>query len=144
MERRGIVGRNDRSDFPSASIFLLTQQCRLCCSHKSGYNIIGIVGQKSLLGGREVPTYRSFQQFLGENKETLHCIIQTELYSDENKNSELLSYAQENHVSYRFVPAKQWSVRGQPRSGIIPIYPSRRHGTSDGIIWLGPNRKTPV
>lgn len=74
-------------------------------SHKSGYNIIGIVGQKSLLGGREVPTYRSFQQFLGENKETLHCIIQTELYSDENKNSELLSYAQENHVSYRFVPA---------------------------------------
>jgi exopolysaccharide biosynthesis polyprenyl glycosylphosphotransferase len=74
-------------------------------SRRSGYKIVGIVGQKRTIGGRSVPTYPSFNQFLKENKKDLHGIIQTELYADEGKNAELLTYAQENHVSYRFVPA---------------------------------------
>lgn len=74
-------------------------------SKHSGYKIIGVVGQKRTIGSRAVPTYSSFQQFLRENKrEELHSIIQTELYAEEFKNAEILSFAQENHVSYRFVP----------------------------------------
>lgn len=73
-------------------------------SRKSGYKIIGVVGQKQTVGGRDVPTYPSFKQFLETNKQELHSIIQTELYSDESKNNQILTYAQQNHVSYRFVP----------------------------------------
>lgn len=34
----------------------------------------------------------------------IHGIIQTELYRDQAKNNAILRYAQENHISYRFVP----------------------------------------
>jgi exopolysaccharide biosynthesis polyprenyl glycosylphosphotransferase len=74
-------------------------------SKRSGYKIIGVVGQKRTIRGRDVPTYPSFAQFLKENKTDLHGIIQTELYADETKNAEILTYAQQHHVSYRFVPA---------------------------------------
>ncbi|HEU4914181.1 MAG TPA: sugar transferase [Candidatus Saccharimonadales bacterium] len=77
----------------------------LADSRRSGYKIVGIVGQKRTIAGRPVTTYSSFKQFLKENKSELHGIIQTELYADESKNAEILAYAQENHVSYRFVPA---------------------------------------
>ena len=30
--------------------------------------------------------------------------MQTELYADTDNNDEILTYAQENHVAYRFVP----------------------------------------
>jgi exopolysaccharide biosynthesis polyprenyl glycosylphosphotransferase len=77
----------------------------LANSRRSGYKIVGIVGQKRTIAGRQVATYSSFKQFLKENKSELHGIIQTELYADETKNAEILAYAQEHHVSYRFVPA---------------------------------------
>jgi exopolysaccharide biosynthesis polyprenyl glycosylphosphotransferase len=77
----------------------------LADSRRSGYVIVGVVGQKRSIGKRNVPTYISFQQFLDENKHDLHGIIQTELYTDETKNTEILTYAQQQHVSYRFVPA---------------------------------------
>lgn len=77
----------------------------LADERRSGYKIIGVVGQKRTIGSREVPIYPSFKQFLeqAESKD-IHGIIQTELYTDDLKNVELLSYAQENHVGYRFVP----------------------------------------
>jgi exopolysaccharide biosynthesis polyprenyl glycosylphosphotransferase len=74
-------------------------------SKHSGYKIIGVVGQKRTIAGRDVPAYPNFKQFLNEDKTELHSIIQTELFVDENKNAEILTYAQEHHVSYRFVPA---------------------------------------
>src|SRR5262249_55970249 len=76
----------------------------LADERRSGYKIIGVVGQKRTTGSRDVATYPTFQKFLAENKQEIHGIIQTELYADELKNTELLSYAQEHHVGYRFVP----------------------------------------
>jgi exopolysaccharide biosynthesis polyprenyl glycosylphosphotransferase len=76
----------------------------LADSRRSGYDIAGVVGQKRTLGDRKVPLYASFTEFLKHNKQELHAIIQTELYADEGKNAEILSYAQEHHASYRFVP----------------------------------------
>ena len=76
----------------------------LANERRSGYKIIGVVGQKRTIGNREVPTYPSFQQFLKQRPHDFHGIIQTELYADDLKNVELLSYAQEHHVGYRFVP----------------------------------------
>jgi len=76
----------------------------LADARRSGYQIVGVVGQKRTMGGREMPTYPSFQEFLKSGNQEIHGIIQTELYADDLKNVELLSYAQEHHVGYRFVP----------------------------------------
>ncbi len=77
----------------------------LADGRRSGYQIVGVIGQKRTVGNRDVPTYPSFKQFLVHNKDAdLHGIIQTELYADDAKNSELLSFAQQQHLGYRFVP----------------------------------------
>ena len=34
----------------------------------------------------------------------MHTIVQTELYASADDNDRILTYAQENHVAYRFVP----------------------------------------
>lgn len=69
----------------------------------TGYNIVGIVGKARFPG-----KYRHFDDFetaiLTLKKNGIHSIIQTELYAGAEKNSELLAYAQRNHISYRFVP----------------------------------------
>lgn len=77
----------------------------LAQSQKSGYKVIGVVGGKASLGEHhETPLYHSFTEFLNGYSGELHGIIQTELYAEESKNARILSYAQEHHVSYRFVP----------------------------------------
>ena len=73
-------------------------------SRHSGYKIVGVVGGKRSVGGHNVPLYHTFDQFLASKPGELHGIIQTELYADEARNAKILTYAQEHHVSYRFVP----------------------------------------
>jgi exopolysaccharide biosynthesis polyprenyl glycosylphosphotransferase len=74
-------------------------------SKGTGYRVVGIVGTKPTAGKHATtPTYGSFDAFLASNPPELHGIIQTELYADESRNTQLLAYAQEHHVGYRFVP----------------------------------------
>jgi exopolysaccharide biosynthesis polyprenyl glycosylphosphotransferase len=73
-------------------------------SRKSGYKVVGVVGGKKSVGEYPAPLYHTFDAFLKEYKGELHGIVQTELYADEARNSRILTYAQENHVSFRFVP----------------------------------------
>lgn len=75
-------------------------------SKHSGYKIVGVVGGKRAVGKHAtLPAYTYFSQFLKEYPNpNLHSIIQTELYLDEPRNAELLTYAQEHHITYRFVP----------------------------------------
>lgn len=77
----------------------------LAHSKRSGYKIVGVVGGKQSLGKHtDIPLYHSFDQYLEHYRDDLHSIVQTELYADEHKNARILTFAQENHVSYRFVP----------------------------------------
>ena len=74
-------------------------------SRKSGYKVVAVVGGKTSLGTHEdVPLFRTFDEYLRHHKGELHGIVQTELYADETKNARILTYAQENHVGFRFVP----------------------------------------
>lgn len=75
-------------------------------SRRSGYKIVAVVGGKKAVGEHaKLPLYTYFSQFLQEHPEpNLHTIIQTEMYADEPRNAELLTYAQEHHITYRFVP----------------------------------------
>lgn len=72
---------------------------------KSGYRIIGIIGEPQ----KDFPDIPSFET-LGQARNKLklgniHSIIQTKPYRDEEKNSEVLTFAQENHIEFRFLPA---------------------------------------
>lgn len=73
-------------------------------SRKSGYKVVGVIGDKKITEGHTVPRYNSLDEFLKHHRSELHSIIQTELYADEERNSRILTYAQEHHVNYRFVP----------------------------------------
>ncbi len=48
-------------------------------------------------------TFRSALDHIGSTRQ-IHGIFQTELYPDEEHNREILDYAQEHHISYRFIP----------------------------------------
>jgi exopolysaccharide biosynthesis polyprenyl glycosylphosphotransferase len=76
----------------------------LADSRYSGYKIVAVVGDASQIGDRAILTYASFKDFLQSTPTNLHGIIQTELYANEANNAEILTFAQEHHVGYRFVP----------------------------------------
>ncbi len=66
----------------------------------TGQRVLGIVG-------RNAPPFRHFTNFAEATdylKQPIHAIIQTELYKSQDRNNEILDYAQRHHVSYRFVP----------------------------------------
>ena len=66
----------------------------------SGQRVIATVGRK-VDDFHHYETFISAMQYL---RQPLHSIIQTELYRDQDLNNEILKYAQEHHISYRFVP----------------------------------------
>lgn len=74
-------------------------------SRLSGYKVVAVVSRKDHRLMPQVPVYSSFQQYVESQSHTrIHGIIQTELYADETKNAAILTYAQEHHLGYRFVP----------------------------------------
>lgn len=71
-------------------------------SRKSGYNVVGVVGKAHYA---DIPNYQNFTEATKHiGKPKIQGIIQTELYADTERNNEILTFAQENHASYRFVP----------------------------------------
>ena len=66
----------------------------------TGQYVLGVVGKK--VG--DFTYYASFTDACAKLKRQIHGIIQTELYADQDKNNEILDYAQRNHIAYRFVP----------------------------------------
>ncbi len=74
----------------------------------TGYRVIGVVDggnqthNYSDSGHKHYATFHEATTSLRSNPP--HTIVQTKLYADADKNSELLTYAQENHVAFRFVP----------------------------------------
>lgn len=73
-------------------------------ARRSGYKIVGIVGN----GSSKTTDIRHFDSFneavkvIGASR--INSIMQTELFTDSIKNNEILTYAQTNHVAYRFIP----------------------------------------
>jgi exopolysaccharide biosynthesis polyprenyl glycosylphosphotransferase len=69
---------------------------------RSGYYVLGIVGDRRKNGRVDYTTFDDALESIGTKP--MHGIIQTELYADEDRNREILEYAQTHHISYRFVP----------------------------------------
>ncbi len=68
----------------------------------SGYRVVGVVAKEKLYGLRHFDTFEEAVKTL--KKKRIHSIMQTELFADNQKNDEILTYAQNNHVAYRFIP----------------------------------------
>lgn len=69
----------------------------------SGYKIIGIVGNNHDIKG--IKSFHDFDEAIEKlNANDIHSIIQAELYPSSSKNDQILKYAQQNHISYRFIP----------------------------------------
>lgn len=70
----------------------------------TGYRVTALVGSR---GGRPSPHYahyKTFAEAVADLGSGTHTIIQTELFADSEKNDEVVTYAQEHHIAYRFVP----------------------------------------
>lgn len=79
----------------------------LADSRISGYRIIGVVGNKS--HSREkyphIPVFEDFDEAVGKLRPgDIHSIVQTELFSSNEKNNQILEFAQTKHIAFRFVP----------------------------------------
>lgn len=79
----------------------------LADSKISGYRIIGLVGCSPTEKNNSIKV-ASFKTFAEAVKklpaDTIHSIVQTEIYSEQAANNEILEYAQTNHISFRFIP----------------------------------------
>lgn len=76
----------------------------------TGYRIVGVVGGVRHKLKHHYDSYREYPGFddaikhLRGKGKPVHTIVQTELYADGENNDRILTYAQENHAAYRFVP----------------------------------------
>lgn len=72
-------------------------------SSVTGYKVLAVVGyRKSDI--QHSAQFTNFADFIKSDPDDIHSIIQTEMYANDERNTEILSYAQNNHASYRFVP----------------------------------------
>lgn len=77
----------------------------------SGYRIVGTVGFN--IDYSNIPAYEDFQTATKRlRKKTIHSIIQTRLYPDEDENTDILGYAQSHHIAYRFIPGNDGVFAG--------------------------------
>jgi exopolysaccharide biosynthesis polyprenyl glycosylphosphotransferase len=72
----------------------------LSVTSHSGQRVIGIVGRKV----EGFTHFETFDEAIKHLKQPIHGIVQTELYKDQAQNNQILEYAQQHHISYRFAP----------------------------------------
>ncbi|HEX5394988.1 MAG TPA: sugar transferase, partial [Candidatus Saccharimonadales bacterium] len=73
----------------------------------SGYRIVGVIGNKVHTSEHfsHIPVFEDFEQAVKKlNPNEVHSIVQTELYASQDRNNQLLEFAQTHHIAYRFIP----------------------------------------
>ncbi|MEI9913730.1 MAG: sugar transferase [Candidatus Saccharibacteria bacterium] len=91
----------------------------------TGYRIIGVVGCKNHpVEKKSIKCYASFSEAITKiSHRRLHTIIQTELFSSTADNDEILSFAQSNHIAYRFVPGNSELFVGNIKVDLLQSMP---------------------
>lgn len=92
----------------------------------TGRRVIGVVGgvKHALKADHPYQIYKDFIEASRHLKhKELHSIIQTELYSEGERNDQILTYAQEHHVSYGFVPGNSELFVGNIEADLIYSVP---------------------
>lgn len=76
-------------------------------SKVSGYRIVAIIGNKTEVFDSfpQIKKFKTFEEAAEHlDPEDIHGLVQTELYASNERNNQILEFAQTNHISYRFVP----------------------------------------
>jgi exopolysaccharide biosynthesis polyprenyl glycosylphosphotransferase len=76
-------------------------------SRTSGYRIIGVVSNKpdAKERFRHTRVFETFEQAMEQlDAASIHSIMQTEMYSSQERNNFILDTAQQQHIAYRFIP----------------------------------------
>lgn len=82
---------------------IVNELTQLFDDQSSGYKIVGVAGYHGDI--RNVRVFTSFDDATKHLRASnVHSIIQAELYANPMKNNQILDYAQQNHISYRFIP----------------------------------------
>jgi exopolysaccharide biosynthesis polyprenyl glycosylphosphotransferase len=92
----------------------------------TGYRVVGVIGgvKHPLRQDVQCPQFKSFTEAIEAfTDKQLHTIVQTELYSSAERNNEILTYAQENHIAYRFVPGNSELFVGNIEVGLFQSVP---------------------
>jgi len=74
---------------------------------KLGFRVVGVVGDKrtKIAHVNESIHFSNFAEASKHiNTSDIHTIVQTELFANQDRNDEILTFAQEHHIAYRFVP----------------------------------------
>lgn len=72
-----------------------------------GYRVIGVIGDRRTKYEHidETMQYKDFAEAARHIKaRDIHSIVQTELFPNQERNDEILTFAQEHHIAYRFIP----------------------------------------
>jgi exopolysaccharide biosynthesis polyprenyl glycosylphosphotransferase len=76
-------------------------------SKTSGYKIMGVVTDKEHAAKRypRLRIFKTMDEAIAHLKtKNIHSIVQTELYRDPNLNNDLIDFAQQHHIAFRFIP----------------------------------------
>lgn len=91
----------------------------------TGYSVVGVVGGRHHF--EDIPSKKQFSIFAEAIESfknlSVHSVVQSELFADNEKNDEILSYAQEHHMSYRFVPGNNDVFVGKVDVGLLQNIP---------------------
>ncbi len=91
----------------------------------TGYKVVGVVGSGANLA--TIPNAKLFDSFNEAIKtlhaDTIHSVVQSELFVDPAKNDEIASYAQDHHAAYRFVPGNTSLFVGKIDVGLLQNIP---------------------
>jgi FlaA1/EpsC-like NDP-sugar epimerase len=73
----------------------------------SGYKILGVVTSKEHAAKRypHLRIFTSMDEAISHLKtRNIHSIVQTELFPDPDLNNDLIDFAQQHHIAFRFIP----------------------------------------
>lgn len=106
---------------------------------KSGYNVVAVAGPHSIIPrhlNHKIKRYSSISDAL-KNIIPLHVttIIQTDLYDSEERNQQILSAAQTNHISYSFIPGEAEFYAGKNTVDVFLGYPMITVSQTPLIGW---------
>lgn len=88
----------------------------------TGYKVVAVVGSKPKKEDG-IRYFDSFSEAVKNLGSPIHTIIQTHLYPAGALNDEILTYAQNNHVAYRFVPGNSELFVGNIRVDLFNSMP---------------------
>jgi exopolysaccharide biosynthesis polyprenyl glycosylphosphotransferase len=84
------------------------EMAHLLSQNKLGFRVIGIVGDRRNKYAHidQSVQFKNFEEAAKKIKVSeIHSIVQTELFTDDQRNDEILAFAQEHHIAYRFIPS---------------------------------------